>query len=676
MLSEGGDDRSGASPAADAALRSRLSTSTRGRPLLTPSPSSVRRPTSTYSRPWRAATSSRLAQATGAGIVAVDRRRAGTGGAVLPSAPASGVTDLSAVDRRVGRAGRVHVGGEYRPPLDALAVHLCAAARPRPAPGRWTRPVGPWLGPNDSRLRRGGGPPRAGEPPSRSARPPCPRRRRAVLATADVQRRPATSARRSTPTRAATCSRRGGARGSPRRGGTGLRGGGLRVGRDAHRPGRPLDRAAPTGDRRLPRARRSDALDGSPPWRCSPGRARWRARSLLRQRRRGQPVGAGRRRRRPALAGPESVAFSLECLRTVSRPAPRATNGLRCAPRSSATRRRRTPSTWCCRLATSRSTRRSPRATWSPSTGWSQSSTASPTRSSSPTHGPTASCSAPCERSIEATSWTLVGTWRRPMPSADRIRLVNIAQFCTAQRFTIARLDGEWGDLPERFAEFVGPRAPDPRGGCMSAQLAAETGDGDGAPAGLEAMADAGYRSVSTDVHFLFSLCCLAEAAVILGERAPRGRAARPPRPPRGDRRAQHHRPPRDGDAHLRRPGPHHRGRRARPPAPRGGAGAPCRARRGGLGPGQPAAPGPGHRGRGERRATGRVARDLLDLVARDAEAKGLTRLARQARDLSGRGDADRPDPLASLTGREREVVALIAEGRSNLDISREPSSR
>ena len=58
--------------------------------------------------------------------------------------------------------------------------------------------------------------------------------------------------------------------------------------------------------------------------------------------------------------------------------------------------------------------------------------------------------------------------------------------------------------------------------------------------------------------------------------------------------------------------------------------------------------------------------------MARDAEAKGLTRLARQARDLSGRGDADRPDPLASLTGREREVVALIAEGRSNLDISRE----
>ena len=68
----------------------------------------------------------------------------------------------------------------------------------------------------------------------------------------------------------------------------------------------------------------------------------------------------------------------------------------------------------------------------------------------------------------------------------------------------------------------------------------------------------------------------------------------------------------------------------------------------------------------------GSRARDLLDLVARDAEAKGLTRLARQARDLSGRGDADRPDPLASLTGREREVVALIAEGRSNLDISRE----
>ncbi len=34
--------------------------------------------------------------------------------------------------------------------------------------------------------------------------------------------------------------------------------------------------------------------------------------------------------------------------------------------------------------------------------------------------------------------------------------------------------------------------------------------------------------------------------------------------------------------------------------------------------------------------------------------------------------DADRPDPLESLTAREREVVALIAEGRSNLDISRE----
>ena len=103
-----------------------------------------------------------------------------------------------------------------------------------------------------------------------------------------------------------------------------------------------------------------------------------------------------------------------------------------------------------------------------------------------------------------------------------RIRSVNIAQFCTAQRFTIARLDGEWGDLPERFAEFVGPTGSGPTWRCMSAQLAAETGDGDGARAGLEAMADAGYRSVSTDAHFLFSLCCLAEAAVILGERRAR----------------------------------------------------------------------------------------------------------------------------------------------------------
>ena len=100
-----------------------------------------------------------------------------------------------------------------------------------------------------------------------------------------------------------------------------------------------------------------------------------------------------------------------------------------------------------------------------------------------------------------------------------RIRSLNVAQFCTAQRFSIACLTGEWGELPDRFARFVGPTGSGPTWRCMTAHLAAEAGDTDTAHAELESMAYAGYRAVSDDAHYLFSLCCLAEAAVLIADR-------------------------------------------------------------------------------------------------------------------------------------------------------------
>ncbi len=469
------------------------------------------------------------------------RRRAGTGGAVLPSAAARGGVHrpLRRGSWSRGTSGRVDVGGEYRaaagrarrPPLRRgpprhLPQAVDAARSPR-ASGRTT-----------PRLRRGGRAPRA-----RASRRPAvpdrlaPRRRRARAGHGGrptARRRLRLGARRLPAW--LPVSRRGGARGSPRPGGTRLRGGGLRVRPDAHRPGRPLDRAAPAGDRRPRRAGRSRRA--RPIARASgvarPGEGLAGARPLLRQRRRAcQPVGPGRRRRRPALERPRSGGVQ-----------PRVPADRELGPRHQrrtgrAVRRDRAPRRGGGRLrpGAAGSPLRALRGAGAGRRGHHRpagrkSSTASPTRPAPPRSG----LRRAVPRHASAPPRRPRGRWWH-VAAADaiggRIRSVNIAQFCTAQRFTIARLDGEWGDLPERFAEFVGPTGSGPTWRCMSAQLAAEMGDDDGARAGLEAMADAGYRSVSTDVHFLFSLCCLAEAAVILGERARAGRAARPPRPPR-----------------------------------------------------------------------------------------------------------------------------------------------
>lgn len=96
---------------------------------------------------------------------------------------------------------------------------------------------------------------------------------------------------------------------------------------------------------------------------------------------------------------------------------------------------------------------------------------------------------------------------------------LNVTQFCTAQRFSVARMTGEWGDLSDRFSSFVGATGSGPTWRCMDAQLTAEMGAVDLAHAALESAARGGYRMVEDDVHRLFSLCCLAEAAIALGDR-------------------------------------------------------------------------------------------------------------------------------------------------------------
>ena len=71
---------------------------------------------------------------------------------------------------------------------------------------------------------------------------------------------------------------------------------------------------------------------------------------------------------------------------------------------------------------------------------------------------------------------------------------------------------------------------------------------------------------------------------------------------------------------------------------------------------------GPGDRGRAERLATS---------ARRAAEQYRMSHVAASARTVleALRGKAQ--EPAAALTGRERQVVALVAEGRSNRDIAR-----
>jgi DNA-binding CsgD family transcriptional regulator len=252
-----------------------------------------------------------------------------------------------------------------------------------------------------------------------------------------------------------------------------------------------------------------------------------------------------------------------------------------------------------------------------------------------------------------------------------RIRSLNIAQFCTAQRFSIARLTGEWADLPDRFAAFVGPTGSGPTWRCMTAHLAAEAGDGDTAHAELESMAHAGYRAVSDDAHYLFSLCCLAEAAVLLadGERSAEllGLLL-----PYRDRVVPNITALHGSVAHTCGGLALACGDRSQARALLDAAlathlalGATSWVALTRLRLAEALRAGP------DRDESGRAG-ELLDAVAGAAEARGLTRLGQRATGLLGRPAPDRSDPLDQLTARELDVAALLAEGRSNSEISRE----
>jgi DNA-binding NarL/FixJ family response regulator len=287
---------------------------------------------------------------------------------------------------------------------------------------------------------------------------------------------------------------------------------------------------------------------------------------------------------------------------------------------------------------------------------------------------PHARCYAALFRSMRAIQRAEIVAARRHLDAAEaldrRIGSLNIAQFCTAQRFSIARLTGDWGDLPDRFASFVGPTGSGPTWRCMTAHLAAESGDEDTARAELERMAHRGYRAVSDDAHYLFSLCCLAEAAVAVADAERAGELL---------------------DLLL----PHQHAVVPNITALHGVVAHAC----GGLAltrGDRPAALALLDAALAEHAALGTTAwvtftrlrlaeailrgpapdhgraQELLDAVATTADARGLTRPGQRAAELLGRPAPARAHPLDQLTARELDVVALLAEGRSNVEISRE----
>jgi DNA-binding CsgD family transcriptional regulator/tetratricopeptide (TPR) repeat protein len=288
---------------------------------------------------------------------------------------------------------------------------------------------------------------------------------------------------------------------------------------------------------------------------------------------------------------------------------------------------------------------------------------------------PHARCYAALFRSMRAIQRAELIAARRHLEAADalgaRIRSLNVAQFCTAQRFSIARMTGEWGDLPERFSSFVGPTGSGPTWRCMTAYLAADVGDLDTARAELESTAHAGYRAVTDDVHRLFSLCCLAEAAVILGERKRAGELLGLLLPHKDvvvpNITALHGTVAHTcgglalvcGDSSMARMLLEEAlARHLALGATSWVIVTRLRLARAILADARP-----------DDRAR---LTELLREVSTATEARGLARLAHEAAGLLGQPLPDRVDPLRQLTARELDVVALLAEGRSNIEISRE----
>lgn len=275
-------------------------------------------------------------------------------------------------------------------------------------------------------------------------------------------------------------------------------------------------------------------------------------------------------------------------------------------------------------------------------------------------------------RSMRAIQHADLVMARRQLAAATTIgtgiRSSNIAQFTTAQRFSLSCLDGDWGDLLERFGAFVGPTGSGPTWRCMAIQLAAESGDLDLARGELDAVAYAGYRAVGDDAHRVFSLCCLAEAAVATHANERAGELLTMLHPDRGmivpNITALH-----GSVAHA-----------CAGLALTVGSTATARshaeealARSTGAGATAWVLQAKARLAYAWRAndATDRRADRLLDEVLTAAQARGLSRLAGRAADALER---PRPaeHPLRLLTARELDVAALLAEGRTNAEISTE----